>query len=72
MNRIEKKRKERQIKKKLFLTNEALPTIEVETADETFDKVYGGEYAVSILFKYNSNDIVNLFESHGIKCREEK
>lgn len=64
MNRIEKRRKERQIKKKLFLTNEALPTIEVETIEKALDKVFGGQYTIPL--ECDLGEIMKLMESHGI------
>lgn len=72
MNSTEQRIKEKEIKKKLFLTNEERLEIEVETADETFNKAYEPEHAVSISFKCDLIDVMNVFRAHGIKCRKEK
>lgn len=69
MNRAEKRIREKEIKKKLFLTNEERPKIEVETAGETFDKVYGGEYTIPL--DCDLGEIVKLMESHGIRFKGE-
>lgn len=70
MNRAEKRRKERQIKKKLLLENEERPKIEVETADEKFDKLYGGHYTIPL--ECDFGEIMKLMEENGIRFREEK